>query len=87
MKAIAGDRLVILQVPDKEQFEGQSNEECDYTLPEKHVSQAAREDGIKLIQLFELAQREYKNYYDSHLTPEGHQFVSDILFYYLNSVK
>jgi hypothetical protein len=77
---LTGDRLVILDLPDRNQFRDGLPEDCDRTLLETHLASFARSRGIPLVSLYDrLAGWTETPYYNGHFNPAGHRIVAAAL--------
>lgn len=83
MKSIAGDNMIVMQIPAKEQLDMGKSDFCDNMLPEKFIAKVASRNNIKLLQLLPLMGENIKDYYWSHLNYAGHRFVAEALYEYL----
>ena len=83
MKSIAGDSMIVVQIPAKEQLDIDKDDSCDNMLPEKFIADVTSRNNIKLLQLLPLMGENMKNYYWWHFNYEGHVFVADALYDYI----
>ena len=83
MKAIAGKKLIILQIPLINQRDVTRFKDCDGLLPENFMKKICGNNGVKLIQLLPLMGNNIKQYYWSHFNYNGHIFVADAIYDFL----
>ncbi|MDY7035769.1 MAG: hypothetical protein SV375_06365 [Thermodesulfobacteriota bacterium] len=83
MKAIAGKKLIILQIPFINQRDATRFRGCDALLPENFMKKICGHYGVKLIQLLPLMGNNIRQYYWSHFNYYGHIFVADVIYDFL----
>lgn len=88
MKLIAGEKLVVLQIPDKAQLRRDLPESCDATLVEEKLAERAAELGIPLVSLFPQFNDSNEGfYYAGHLNEKGHRVAAEALFHEILKLK
>ena len=86
MYAIAGDKLVLLQIPDRDQRAGICG--ADALFPEQEILRTSQHLSIPILQstyLFGTTTSPY--YYPGHLNPKGHEVVAKKIFELLNQLR
>lgn len=80
MDALSRHRLVILAIPDRNQFRDDLPAGCDRTLLESHLASFARDRGIPFVPLYDrFTGLTETPYYVGHLNPFGHRIAATAL--------
>jgi len=80
MDELSGHRLIVLDIPERNQFQEDLPAGCDRTLLESHLAAFARDRGILFVPLFDrFTGLTETPYYVGHLNPFGHRIAAEAL--------